>query len=47
MEKPALAGMRFSSGDTLFRTADLSTVWVIAQVPERDLALSAKARPPA
>lgn len=38
MEKPALAGMRFGSGDTLFQTADLSTVWVIAQVPERDLA---------
>jgi Cu(I)/Ag(I) efflux system membrane fusion protein len=38
MEKPALAGMRFSGGDTLFRTADLSVVWVIAQIPERDLA---------
>ena len=37
-EKPALAGMRFGTGDTLFRTADLSHVWVIAQVPERDLA---------
>ena len=39
LEKPALIGMRFSSGDTLFRTADLSTVWVIAQVPESDIAL--------
>jgi Cu(I)/Ag(I) efflux system membrane fusion protein len=39
MEKPALAGMRFGTGNTLFRTADLSHVWVIAQVPERDLAL--------
>lgn len=38
LEKPALVGMRFSSGDTLFRTADLSTVWVIAQVPESDIA---------
>jgi membrane fusion protein, copper/silver efflux system len=38
MEKPALAGMRFGSGDTLFRTADLSSLWVIAQVPERQLA---------
>lgn len=37
-DKPALAGMRFGSGDTLFRTADLSVVWVIAQIPERDLA---------
>lgn len=39
LEKPALVGMRFSSGDTLFRTADLSTVWVIAQVPESDIAV--------
>ena len=38
MDKPALAGMRFGSGDTLFRTADLSSLWVIAQVPERQLA---------
>ena len=38
LEKPALVGMRFSSGDTLFRTADLSTVWIIAQVAEGDLA---------
>lgn len=37
MEKPAVAGMRFGSGDTLFRTADLSALWVIAQIPERDL----------
>jgi membrane fusion protein, copper/silver efflux system len=39
LEKPALVGMRFSSGDTLFRTADLSMVWIIAQVAENDLAL--------
>jgi len=39
LEKPALVGMRFASGDTLFRTADLSTVWVMAQVAENDLAL--------
>jgi Cu(I)/Ag(I) efflux system membrane fusion protein len=38
MEKPALTGMRFGTGNTLFRTADLSHVWVIAQIPERDLA---------
>ncbi len=37
LEKPAVAGMRFSTGDTLFRIADLSTVWVIADVAERDL----------
>lgn len=39
LEKPAVVGMRFSSGDTLFRTADLSTVWVMAQVSESDIAL--------
>ncbi len=39
LEKPAVVGMRFSSGDTLFRTADLSTVWVLAQVSESDIAL--------
>jgi Cu(I)/Ag(I) efflux system membrane fusion protein len=39
MQKPALVGMRFAPGDTLFRTADLSKVWIIAQVSERDLGL--------
>lgn len=39
LQKPALVGMRFASGDTLFRTADLSKVWVMAQVSERDLTL--------
>ncbi len=38
MQKPATVGMRFAAGDILFRTADLSKVWVIAQVAERDLA---------
>ena len=39
LQKPAVVGMRFTSGETLFRTADLSRVWVMAQVSERDLAL--------
>jgi membrane fusion protein, copper/silver efflux system len=39
LQKPALVGMRFAAGDALFRTADLSRVWVIAQVSERDLGL--------
>ena len=38
MEKPAVAGMHFAAGDTLFKTTDLSTVWVLAQVSQRDLA---------
>ncbi len=37
MEKAAVEGMHFTAGDTLFKTADLSNVWVIAQVSERDL----------
>lgn len=39
LEKPAIVGMRFVPGDPLFKVADLSMVWVIAQVAERDLAL--------
>ncbi|MFN4281392.1 MAG: efflux RND transporter periplasmic adaptor subunit [Alphaproteobacteria bacterium] len=39
LAKPSVVGMRFSAGDTLFRTADLSTVWAMAQVSERDLGL--------
>jgi membrane fusion protein, copper/silver efflux system len=39
LQKPAVVGMRFASGETLFKTADLSKVWVMAQVAERDLAL--------
>ncbi|HRE60055.1 MAG TPA: efflux RND transporter periplasmic adaptor subunit [Micropepsaceae bacterium] len=39
LEKPAVAGMRFAAGEPLFRTADLTTVWVLAEVSERDLGL--------
>lgn len=39
LEKTALQGMRFAPGDTLYRIADLSSVWVIADVFEQDLAL--------
>jgi Cu(I)/Ag(I) efflux system membrane fusion protein len=41
IEKPALKGMRFSAGDTLFKVADHSVVWVMTQVPERDLGIIA------
>lgn len=37
MEKAAVEGMRFGPGETLFKIADLSTVWVIAEVFEQDL----------
>ncbi len=39
MEKKALQGMRFMPGEMLYQVADLSRVWVIAEVFEQDLAL--------
>ena len=39
LEKTAVQGMRFAAGDTLYRIADLSSVWVLAEVFEQDLAL--------
>jgi RND family efflux transporter MFP subunit len=38
IEKKAQQGMRFMPGEMLYQVADLSTVWVVADVPERDLA---------
>lgn len=46
-EKKALQGMRFMPGDTLYQVADLSSVWVLADVFEQDIGLvrtGAKAR---
>lgn len=37
MEKSAIAGARAMAGDTLFKIADLSTVWVMAEVYEQDI----------
>lgn len=37
LEKTAVQGARFMPGDALFRIADLSKVWVIADVFEQDL----------
>jgi len=37
LEKKAVQGMRFMPGEALYRIADLSTVWVLADVYERDL----------
>ncbi|MEC9368023.1 MAG: efflux RND transporter periplasmic adaptor subunit [Pseudomonadota bacterium] len=39
LEKPAVEGMRFDSGLAQFKIADLSLLWVIADVAERDLGL--------
>ena len=38
LEKKAVQGMRFMAGDMLYQIADLSTVWVVAEVFEQDLA---------
>ncbi len=47
MEKKAVQGMRFMPGEMLYQVADLSAVWVVADVFEQDLGLvktGAKAR---
>ena len=38
LEKKAVQGTRFMPGEAIYRIADLSTVWVIADVYEQDLA---------
>jgi membrane fusion protein, copper/silver efflux system len=37
LEKPAVEGMRFMPGELLFRIADLSMVWLLADVFEQDI----------
>lgn len=37
IDKPVQEGMRVDAGEALYRTADLSDVWLVAQVAERDL----------
>ena len=39
LEKNAVAGARFAPGEILFKLADLSTVWVLAEVAEQDQTL--------
>ncbi len=38
MEKKAVQGMRFTPGEVLYQIADLSSVWIVADVFEQDLA---------
>ena len=37
MEKKAVSGMRFMPGEMLYQVADLSRVWVLADVSEQDI----------
>lgn len=37
LERNAIEGMKAAAGAVLFRIADVSTVWVLADVPEHDL----------
>lgn len=37
LEKKAVQGARFMPGDSIYRIADLSTVWVLADIFEQDL----------
>ena len=39
LEKSALRGMHVTAGQTLYKIADLSTVWIEADVYERELPL--------
>ncbi|WP_178131131.1 efflux RND transporter periplasmic adaptor subunit [Reyranella sp. CPCC 100927] len=38
IEKPAIQGMRITTGEPLFKLVDLSAVWVVADVPETEVA---------
>ena len=39
IDKPVQEGMRIAAGEALYKTADLSTVWLNAELQERDLGL--------
>lgn len=45
LEKAAVEGMRFAPGMPVYRIADLSSVWVLADVYEQDLARIAPGQP--
>lgn len=39
LEKPSIEGKRFVPGEVLYQIADLSTVWILADVFEQDVAM--------
>jgi Cu(I)/Ag(I) efflux system membrane fusion protein len=47
LEKPSIQGKRFMPGEVLFQIADLSGVWVLAEVFEQDLGMVHQGQPAA
>lgn len=45
LERDAVEGMMAPAGQVLFRLADISTVWVLADVPERELGMVEPGQP--
>jgi Cu(I)/Ag(I) efflux system membrane fusion protein len=45
IEKPAQEGIRIEAGQPLYKTADLTAMWLIAEVQERDLGLIQPGQP--
>ncbi|MDP2792835.1 MAG: efflux RND transporter periplasmic adaptor subunit [Sulfurisoma sp.] len=45
MEKKAVQGMRFMPGEVLYQIVDVSSVWIVADVFEQDLALVRPGQP--
>lgn len=39
LQKPSVQGMRFMPGESLYEIADLTSVWLVAEIFERDLGL--------
>ncbi len=47
LEKPSVQGKRFMPGEVLYQIADLSSVWVVADVFEQDLGMVHQGQPAA
>jgi Cu(I)/Ag(I) efflux system membrane fusion protein len=47
LEKPSIQGKRFMPGEVLYQIADLSSVWVLADVFEQDLGMARLGQPAA
>jgi Cu(I)/Ag(I) efflux system membrane fusion protein len=45
LERSVSDGMKMAAGGSLFRLADISTIWVLADVPERELAAASIGAP--